>query len=345
MPDPPMLTFDELKRVFAAVKGYPTDQLVIRLLANGISPTDILSIKPKDYSSQKGVLNLGRTLEMDPMTAKLLQEYYTRMEIPNEERILDWAIEDIARLVRNAGNRAGLSDLTPDHLRGMWIFVSVHNGLDYGVIHRQLGCKTHKETAEAVAEYKEVDDKHQDKVLIYIQVTNPLLVESTLIAVKAVDYVNYEVVLGSDKLTEDLAFIAQKYKATIIPVDPLVAFKTSDCKYLVVARSGCVPLANAIKKPIRYFNDARYQKAATIYGLNLLEKYVWTHKEGQSDTVDKTDLDLYWKVFSRKAIEAGKDITAENLIRAGNRVVCIIDSLYCVIESYKLLKLRGKTDG
>jgi len=233
----PFLNFDEMKKLLLAVKDFPVEQLVIRLLANGLSTDDILALTGNSYYKGTNELKFirngePRIVSLDrPTGAYLLKYLDAMMDAPNDA-LFSIDSEYIITVIADAASRAGVAEVAPQALTSTWAFNAIHNGQDCETVHRQLGGNSFLETARLITTLQKIDNATQPAVFVFIP-TGPedhLVIDAARIALRALDYSNYQVFSGDGGLSSGLA-----------------AFRDSKADFFVYISPKCLVRQNALK--------------------------------------------------------------------------------------------------
>jgi hypothetical protein len=226
---PKYLELEEMKRLLDAVHGKPAEHLLIRLLACGMAPRDIVRLRVKSFKYDAGVAKftgkngVKRVVNIDIPTLTFAKKYIDELKLDRLDDIFTWTERRIHDIVQEAGETAKLDkDLTPTMLRDTWVYTAVRNGKDEGYIHKQLGNTDLDFTRALIQSYRALDEDSQPRVNIYVPVHEKRLgiIEGTLKAIHNLDWKNFKAILlvnnSSPAGVAQFRSIASKYGAEVM---------------------------------------------------------------------------------------------------------------------------------
>ena len=311
---PKYLNYEEMKKLLDVVREMPNEHLLIRLLANGLAPRDVVRLRAKSFKYEAGVAKftgkgaVKRVAAIDIPTLTHAKKYIDKERLERNDSLFGWTEKTVSDIVSENGKLAKLDkDVTPTLLRDTWVYLAVRAGKTEDYIHRQLGNTDLKFTKQLIQSYRELDEKSQPKVAIYVPVHEKRLniIESTLKAFERLDWRNYTVTLlvnnsspESVSLFRGIAsqhgaqvmdlgvidtmeeveidgktFIADITEGGVVSIvrkalqKGLEAFRPGNADYYAVCGSDCQPHPNAIKGLIKYFDDKRFENVGIVGGI------------------------------------------------------------------------------
>lgn len=248
------LNYKQMEQLLGIVREIPEEQLLIRLLANGLAPRDVVRIRPKSFKYDKGLLrfkgkdNIKREADIDVPTLAYAKKFVEDNKLERDDLLFGCTERKVHDIVQHNGELAQLGkNITPTLLRDTWVFLAVRNGKTAEYIHRQLGNTALHHTTEIIDYFREIDSKTQQKVAIYIPVHDKkkAVVEKTLKAIKNLDYANFTATLlvnnSSDEFVKWLTALGEKYGIKTVNLGVIDAKETITIegkKYEAVIESG-----------------------------------------------------------------------------------------------------------
>jgi hypothetical protein len=223
------LETEEMKKLLDTAHEHHAEHLLIRLLACGMAPRDIVRLRAKSFKYDDGVAKftgkngVKRIVNIDIPTLTFVKKYVEHMDLERTDTLFPWTERRIHDVVQEAGKVAKLAkDVTPTMLRDTWVFHAVRDGKDEEYIGKQLGNADAAFTRALVQSYRALDERSQPKVNIYIPVHEKRLniIEGTLKAMSRLDWKNYVVTLlvnnTSPAGVTQFRSIASKYGAEVM---------------------------------------------------------------------------------------------------------------------------------
>ena len=253
--DKMFLDYTEMKKLLDITKEVPAEHLLIRLLANGLAPRDIVRIQVRHFRFGKSLLKfrgkdgVKRIIDVDLPTIALVQKFVMDEKMEKEDYLFGWREKYLCEIVQKNGELAGIKGVTPTLLRDTWVFLAVRNGRDLAYIHRQLGFVHEKNTAEIVEVYRNLEKDYQPKVLVFMPVSESKkpVIEHTLTAIRALDYHNFTVMLGVNNSSAEfvgfLKELGKKYQARVVDfgtIDAMEEVEVEGKTFLAEFESGKV---------------------------------------------------------------------------------------------------------
>ena len=322
------LNHKQMKQLLDIVKEIPEEQLLIRLLANGLAPRDVVRIRPKSIKYDKGLIRfkgkdgIKREVDIDVPTLAYAQKYVKDYKLERDDNFFGCTERKVHDIVQHNGELAQLGkNITPTLLRDTWVFLAVRGGKTIEYIHKQLGNTALHHTTEVVDFFRELDNKTQQKVAIYIPVHDKKkpVVEKTLKAIKNLDYANFTATLlvnnSSDEFVKWLTDLGEKYGVKTVNLGTIDAketitiegkkydaviesggifsiarkarnggleiFRKTDAEFVIMCDADCPPKPFAIKKCLKYFRDKRWENVGIVGGLVFIRDSKKTLPGGQ----------------------------------------------------------------
>ena len=140
--------------LLAAHQSSQRDYLMLRVLwRTGVRVNELLTINPSDLEPNNDVVNIvkakggkQRRVHLDAETIKMLSEYVSAQELPNDRPIFGLKQRQVRNLIKRYGATVG-KDVHPHTFRHSFAIYCVRNGWDIRRLQQILGHSSLNTTA------------------------------------------------------------------------------------------------------------------------------------------------------------------------------------------------------